>query len=58
MDPEAIDLATRLIGSLGFPIFVAVWLLLRSDNIIKEMTVAVRDLTQVVALLAQKLNKD
>ncbi len=47
-----------LISTIGFPIFVAVWLLLRSDNIIKEMTEAVRDLTQVVALLAQKLNKD
>lgn len=37
-----------LIGNLGFPIFVAVWLLWRSDRILRELTLAVRELTATV----------
>lgn len=45
---EYIDVVTRFIQNLGFPIFVAVWLLYRSDKIIKANTVAILKLTEVV----------
>ena len=37
MDPATIDLITRLIGNLGFPIFVAIWLLFRTDKLLQEL---------------------
>lgn len=48
MDPTTIDLVSRVIGSLGFPIFVAVWLLFRTDKLLRELTTALEDLKDCV----------
>lgn len=48
MTSETVELATQFVSQLGFPIFVAVWLLVRSDKRTKELTTAIRELTHVV----------
>lgn len=45
MDPETVDLITKVVSSVGFPIAVAVWLLVRTDALLREVRDAVRDLT-------------
>ncbi len=48
MTAETVDLATQLVSQVGFPIFVAVWLLVRSDRRTKDLTLAIRGLTHLV----------
>ena len=49
MDPtQVVDLISRFIQNLGFPIFVAVWMLLRSDRIIGQLTSAVNRLADAM----------
>jgi hypothetical protein len=38
----------KILQQFGFPVFVAVWLLIRTDNYVREMTVAVRELTEMI----------
>lgn len=45
---ETVDLITRFIGNLGFPIFVAVWLLLRTDKLLRALTVSVDKLCDCI----------
>lgn len=48
MDPATFDLITKLISSLGFPIFVAVWLLIRTDGLLKELKTTMESLKDVI----------
>lgn len=48
MDAETVGLASDFISQVGFPIFVAAWLLLRSDRRTKDLTTAIRELTALV----------
>ena len=48
MDDQVVDLISKLIGNLGFPIFVAVWLLIRTDKLLKNLTRAIDALKDVV----------
>ena len=48
MDTETVDLAIKLVGNLGFPIFVAVWLLMRSDRLLRELHDAIVELTNLI----------
>ncbi len=41
-DSTLIDLATRFISQLGFPIFVAVWLLVRTDKLLSSLNVTLQ----------------
>jgi hypothetical protein len=34
MDQAAVDCLKEAIGTLGFPIFVAIWLLIRTDRLL------------------------
>jgi hypothetical protein len=54
MDPATIDIATRLIGNLGFPIFVALWLLIRTDKLLRELTTVMNDLKDLVTAVLRK----
>jgi len=36
-NPAVYDLIAKLISSLGFPIFVAVWLLVRTDKLLNAL---------------------
>ena len=40
------DDIARLIGDLGFPIFVAGYLLIRTDKMMREIVTAIKQLTQ------------
>lgn len=48
MDATLVDLITKLVSSLGFPIFVAVWLLLRTDKFLDKNTGAIDKLTTAI----------
>ncbi len=49
MDPtQAVDLGTRVISNLGFPIFVACWLLLRTDRMLRDLSGAINRLSDVL----------
>lgn len=48
MENELLDQIIRAISALGFPIFVAVFLLFRTDRIIGELRDAVRELIAVI----------
>lgn len=37
-----------LVGSLGFPIFVAGWLLFRTDKILQHLVIAINSLKECV----------
>jgi hypothetical protein len=51
MDTSQTSAWASLIAQVGFPIFVAVWLLVRSDKIIADLTEAIRDLKSCVESL-------
>lgn len=55
MDPATVTLVTQVVGSLGFPIFVAVWLLLRTDKLLMELLTAVHNLPSAVADAVRKV---
>ena len=49
---------TQIIGNLGFPIFVAVWMLYKSSNDSAEMRSAISELKQAIVVLTEKLDND
>lgn len=48
MEPATWTIVKEGVGAFGFPIFVAVWLLVRSDRHTKDLTKAIRELTNLV----------
>lgn len=46
MDVQFVDLVSKFIGSVGFPIAVAAWLLVRIDPLLRDITAAVVKLTE------------
>ena len=46
------DQGIKIISQVGFPVFVAAYLLIRTDKLLRELTTAVKELTQAVARLA------
>ncbi len=53
MDPASVDLVIKVISSLGFPIFVAIWLLVRTDKLLSENTKVLQDLKAVIEKLCE-----
>lgn len=51
MDQTFIDLVIKAVSSLGFPIFVAIWLLVRTDKLLSENTKVLQDLKTVIEKL-------
>jgi len=52
-----INVITNLISSIGFPIFVAVWLLLRSDKREQETQEILTDLKAVIISLTENCKR-
>ncbi len=52
-----INVITNLISSIGFPIFVAVWLLLRSDKREAETQAILVDLKNVIVNLSENCKR-
>lgn len=46
-NPEWLSVMVEIIGNLGFPIFVAWFLLQRMENKLDELVVAIQDLNHV-----------
>jgi len=53
-----LDAAVQIINQMGFPIFVVLWFMYRSEKIISANTEALTELSRVVTALAEKLNDD
>jgi predicted transcriptional regulator len=53
-----IQLAMQLISSLGFPIFIAVYLLNREDKTIDKLAEVINQNTLAIQKLVDKLEKD
>jgi len=53
-----IQLAMQLISSLGFPIFIAIYLLNREDKTINQLTEVINQNTLAIQKLLDKLEKD
>ena len=49
---------TQIIGNLGFPIFVAVWMLYKSSNDSADMRSAISELKEAIVVLTEKLDND
>lgn len=47
-----------LIQTLGFPIFVCVWFMWRTESIIKENTAAINQLAKLVEKLCERIDGD
>ncbi len=54
----SIDEITTLISTVGFPIFVAVWMLYKSDKAQKESTDAISNNTKVLQELIDLIRGD
>jgi hypothetical protein len=53
-----IQLAMQLISSLGFPIFIAIYLLNREDKTLEKLTEVINQNTLAIQKLLDKLEKD
>ena len=49
---------TQIIGNLGFPIFVAVWMLYKSSSDSADMRSAISQLKEAIVVLTDKLDHD
>ena len=49
---------TQIIANLGFPIFVAVWMLYKSSNDSENMRSAISELKEAIVILTEKLKND
>ena len=55
MDPTlAVELIIKLIANLGFPIFVAVYLLIYQNRVIKDLQTAIESLTIAIEKMSPK----
>lgn len=53
----SIDIVQQLISSLGFPIFVTVWFMVKSSKEMKCMTEALNKIEYSLVKLSEGLNK-
>lgn len=49
---------TQIIGNLGFPIFVAVWMLYKFSKDSEDMRSAISELKEAIVVLTEKLDND
>ena len=49
---------TEINGNLGFPIFVAVWMLYKSSSDSADMRSAISELKEAIVVLTDKLDND
>lgn len=54
MDTNSLDIITKMISSLGFPIFVAVWMMIKNSKDTAEVKQAINELTTAIKLLSER----
>lgn len=57
MDSASVNLITQFISTIGFPIFVAVWLLFRDTQEKEKMTAALDKLSDAILVLHTKIDQ-
>lgn len=55
MDANTFSQVTQIISQIGFPIFVAVWLLWKGDQQNRQIVEALNELKTAVMLLSEKI---
>lgn len=55
-NPDIYDLISKLVSSLGFPIFVAVWLLVRTDRLISSLNTTMSLVQHTLEALGREIN--
>lgn len=59
MDATVFPAISSFIGTLGFPIFVAVWMLSKNSKDSENIATALRDLKEAIVILNARIcNKD
>lgn len=53
-DPNVTNLITQTIGSLGFPIAVTVFLLVKGSKVITDLTKAINDMQMAIQKITDK----
>ena len=56
MEQSIIDTIIKVIQQLGFPIFVAVWLLIRTDKIMRELKSVIEKQCELINKVLEKEN--
>lgn len=56
MDKSLVDITTQLIGSLGFPIFVSIWMLFKDATDKKELTKALTNLDATMQKVCDRID--
>ena len=51
------EVLIQLIGSLGFPIAVAIWFMVKSSKDAQQMCECLRELKEVIIVLKEKIGK-
>ena len=54
LDPIAINTIAALIGTVGFPVFIATWIIIRTDKILAQLVVAVEKMANCIDNLAKR----
>ncbi len=57
MDATIIDVTTQFISTIGFPIFVAIWLLFRDAKEKERMATALDKLSEAILVLHTKIDQ-
>lgn len=52
------NLITQIISQLGFPIFVAIWMLYKTSKDSENMNITIQDLRNAITELTTLLKKD
>ncbi|MEM3713466.1 MAG: hypothetical protein QXF82_00800 [Nitrososphaeria archaeon] len=53
---DIFDLAQKIIGSIGFPVFVAIWFMVKSSQDAAKMTQALNELRDAILILNSKFD--
>lgn len=57
MDTNTITMITQFVSNIGFPIFVAVWMLFRDAQEKEKMTAALDKLSDAILVLHTKIDQ-
>jgi hypothetical protein len=58
MTVDTVTMISTFIGQMGFPIFVAVWMLFKSSTDSKNMTEALNSVQQAITIMSAKLENN
>lgn len=54
--PQGIQMVAQFIKDVGFPIFVAVYVLMRLEPVLSSINTSVAELTKAIAILSERIS--